>query len=286
VRRVFSVTKDIVRACINKPIARSAAALSYYLTLSIFPFLICVTVILGLLNIQDTDAFALLEGVIPEAAFSALSDYLAYIGENRSDLMFGIGITAMITSSSAAFRSFLGITGELQGKMRFSGFGGFLISFVFSLMFLAAIYVSAFVILSGEWLMYLLEMHLGIGEISLFWRLFRFVLLFMMMFVVIFSVYLISAPKNTSRMSRLPGALCASFVLVGASVGFSQLITVSMRYEILYGSLASFVILMVWLYICSLILIVANVMNISIAKHRKETDVNDSEQLFNAETSR
>ena len=280
--RIFLVTKDIIGACINKPVARSAAALSYYLTLSVFPFLICVTVILSLLNIQDTDAFALLYGVIPEAAFSALSDYLDYIGDNRSDLMFGIGILAMITSSSAAFRSFIGITGELQGKMRFSGPLGFIISFVFSLMFLATIYVSAFVILSGEWLMYLLETHLGIHEISLFWRWLRFVFLFLLMFIVIFSIYLISAPKKTARMSRLPGALCASFVVVGASVGFSQLITVSMRYEILYGSLASFVILMVWLYICSLILILANVMNISIAKHRKITEVNDSEELSEA----
>ncbi|MCL2221033.1 MAG: YihY/virulence factor BrkB family protein [Oscillospiraceae bacterium] len=275
--RVFYVTKDIIGACINKPIARSAAALSYYLTLSVFPFLICVTVILGLLNIQDTDGFALLDGVIPDAAFSALSDYLEYIGDNRSHLMFGIGIMAMITSSSAAFRSFTGITGELQGRMRFSGALGFIISFVFSLMLLATIYVSAFVILSGEWLMHLLEVHLGVVEISLFWRWLRFVLLFMMLFIVIFSVYLISAPKNTTRMSRLPGALCASFVLVGASVGFSQLITVSMRYEILYGSLASFVILMIWLYICSLILILANVMNISIAKHKNAAEVNDSE---------
>jgi len=277
VSRVFYVTKDIIGACINKPIARSAAALSYYLTLSVFPFLICVTVILGLLNIQDTDGFALLDGVIPDAAFSALSDYLEYIGDNRSHLMFGIGIMAMITSSSAAFRSFTGITGELQGRMRFSGALGFIISFVFSLMLLATIYVSAFVILSGEWLMHLLEVHLGVVEISLFWRWLRFVLLFMMLFIVIFSVYLISAPKNTTRMSRLPGALCASFVLVGASVGFSQLITVSMRYEILYGSLASFVILMIWLYICSLILILANVMNISIAKHKNAAEVNDSE---------
>lgn len=277
--RVFSVTKDMVGTFLKKPVARSAAALSFYLTLSIFPFLICVTVILGSFNLQETDSFALLESVMPEATFSVLSDYLTYISENRSDLMFVFGAAALITSSSAAFRSFTGITGELQGKMRFSGALGFLISFVFSLMFLVAIYASAFVILSGEWLIHLIETHFDVGEISMFWRWLRFILLFMMLFAVIFSVYRISAPKNTTRMSRLPGALCASFVLVGASALFSRLITMSMRYEILYGSLASFIILMTWLYICSLILILANVLNISISKYSAKTEVNDPERL-------
>jgi uncharacterized BrkB/YihY/UPF0761 family membrane protein len=67
-------------------------------------------------------------------------------------------------------------------------------------------------------------------------------------------------------MSRFPGALAAAVILVIASMVFSRLITASIRYEILYGSLASFIILMVWLYVCAVILIMANVINISVSK--------------------
>jgi membrane protein len=188
--------------------------------------------------------------------------------------MLTIGLAAMFTSSSAAFRSFTGITGEIQGKMRFSGLWRWVISFVFSILLLVAIYASALIVLSGEWLTSFLELHFDIIEITTLWNWTRFLLLFFILFAVIYSVYLISAPKHATRMSRLPGALTAAIVLLIASMLFSQLITFSIRYEVLYGSLASFVILMVWLYTCALILIMANVINISLSKLKevKKTD--------------
>jgi len=264
--KMFRVAKDVFHVFMNYPVARSAAALSYYLTLSIFPFLICVSVILGTLNILETDAFELMEGVIPDAAFSTLSDYLNYITNSRTEVMLLIGLTAMLTSSSAAFRSFTGITGEIQGKMRFSGAWGWIISFMFSIIFLAAIYVSALIVVSGEWLTQFIGIHLDITGMAAIWNWTRFLILFLILFAVIYSVYLISAPKQSTKMSRFPGAIAAAFILVIASMLFSRLITASIRYEVLYGSLASFIILMVWLYTCSFILIMANVINISVSK--------------------
>jgi len=265
-KKTYHVIKDALGVFLNYPVARSAAALSYYLTLSVFPFLICASVILGSFNIQETDAFELLEGVIPEAAFATISDYLNYITNSRTEVMLVIALTAMLTSSSAAFRTFTGITGEIQGKMRFSGFWGWLISFVFSILLLVAIYASALIVVSGEWLTQLIGIHFNISGLATIWNWTRFLLLFLMFFAVIYSVYYISAPKQTTKLSRFPGALAAAFILVIASMLYSRLITASIRYEVLYGSLASFIIIMVWLYTCAVILIMANVINISVSK--------------------
>jgi len=279
VKNIFRVVKELFVVIIDYPVGRSAAALSYYLTLTIFPFLICVSVILGTLNIQDTDAFALMEGVIPEAAYATLYDYFNHITNSRSEVMFIIGLIAMFTTSSAAFRSFTGITGEIQGKMRFTGFKGLLISFVFSIVLLAAIYGSALIVLSGEWMTHFLEEHFAINELTAIWKWTRFVIMFLLLFAVIYSVYLVSAPSTATKMSRFPGALAAAVILVITSMIFSRMITASIRYEILYGSLASFIILMVWLYTCALILIVANVINISVSKSK---EVRKSEGLSEA----
>jgi membrane protein len=193
--------------------------------------------------------------------------------------MLTVGITAMLTSSSAAFRSFTGIMGDIQGKMRFSGIRGWLISFIFSIAFLASIYGSALVVLSGEWLTSLLEDYFHIQEMTAIWARIRFIIQFLMVFAVIYGVYLISAPKQATRMTRFPGAFAAAIILVVTSMVYSHLITVSIRYEILYGSLASFVILMVWLYTCSLVLIMANVLNISVSRLK---EVKESERLLKA----
>ena len=266
---VIRVIKEVVSVYVKFPIARSAAALSYYITLSVFPFLICASVILGSLSIQETDAFELLEGVVPDAAYSILFDYLNNISGSGSMILFALGLTAMLTSSSAAFRTFTGTMGEIQGKMRFTGIMELLISFVFSIVLLGAIYGSALIVISGDWLINLLETHFHITEVAVMLSRVRFLLLFLILFAVIYSVYLISAPKQTKHMSRLPGALAAAIILVATSMIYSQLITVSIRYEVLYGSLASFIILMVWLYTCAFILLMANVINISSSKTKE-----------------
>ena len=262
------VVKDMGEIFLRKNVARSAAALSYYLTLSVFPFLICMSVILGGMAIYETDAFELLEDIIPAQALATLVDFLAFVGSNRSRLMLVIGVLAMLTSSSAAFRSFTGIMIEIQGKSRFSAVWRGIISFIFSIAFLGAIYVSGLVILSGRWLIQILEENLGFAEFLSIWSWVRFVILFMLLFGIIFGVYLISAPKEAKKTGRLPGAFSASVVLVAASMLYSRLISVSLRFTILYGSLASFIILMIWLYTCGIILIMGNVFNVSLSKAR------------------
>jgi len=257
---------EIAEIFISRHIARSAAALSYYLTLTVFPFLVCVSAILGSMQIFESGALSLLEDIIPSETFSAITDFLRYISGNRSNVLFIVGLIAMLTSSSAAFRSFTGIMSEIQGKSRYSGFWRAIISFIFSIAFLAAIYVSALIILSGGWLMKIIEAYFGYVELLALWTWIRFVILFILLFGTIFCIYFISTPKGAKRRHGLPGALAASVVLVVTSIIFSRLVSISLKYEILYGSLASFVILMVWLYVCGIILIMGNVFNISLRK--------------------
>ena len=265
-KRPARILRDMGEAFLRKQITRGAAALSYYLTLSIFPFLICVSAILGSMHIQESDLFAIMAEMLPFESFSTISEYLLHIAGNGSGLMLAIGITALLTSSSAAFRAFTGIMGEIQGEMRFKGIWRGIFSFIFSFAFLIAIYVSGLVILSGEWLMQILEEHLGFADLFSVLNWVRFILLFLLLFGIIFGVYIISAPKETKKTQRLPGALAASVVLVVASVLYSQMITASIRYAILYGSLASFIIMMIWLYTCGIILIMGNVFNISLSR--------------------
>jgi YihY family inner membrane protein len=266
--RAVRVIRNMGETFSRKYVARSAAALSYYLTISIFPFLICVGAILGGLQVHESDLYAVLGEILPAEAFSTISEFFRYVTVNRSELMFVIGLSAMLTSSSAAFRSFTGIMGEIQGKMRFTGIRRGVFSFIFSIAFLISIYISGLVILSGEWLMQVLGTIPGFGDALAIWSWVRFVILFLLLFGIIFGVYIISAPKETRKMHRLPGALAASVVLVVASVVYSRLITASIRYAILYGSLASFIIMMIWLYTCGIILIMGNVFNISLHSTR------------------
>ena len=268
--RIVKVVKDMAETFVRNQVTRSSAALSYYLTISVFPFLMCLSAILGSLQISESDVMAMLAELIPAEAFSTITDFLKYISGYSMQVMLAVGLSAMITSSSAAFRSFTGIMSEIQGKRRYSGIWGAVFSFVFSIAFLFAIYISGFVILSGEWLLQILEKYTGFGNYFAVWTWIRFVLLFLLLFGIIYGVYIISAPRETKRTHRLPGAFAAAVVLVAASIIYSRMISASIKYALLYGSLASFIILMIWLYSCGIILIMGNVFNISLHKTKDE----------------
>ena len=267
--RPVRIAREMMLTFVRQHVARSAAALSYYLTVSIFPFLICVSAILGSLHLYESEDFVLLEDILPTQAFSAITDFFRFVSSNNSRLMFVVGLAAMVTSSSAAFRSIIGIMGDIQGEMRFRSILRAALSFVFSIVFLAAVYGSGLVLLSGGWLMEILRIYFGLGDILTLWTWVRFVILFLLLFSVIYGIYIISAPKETKRIHRLPGALAASVILVVASIIYSKMISESLNYTLLYGSLASFIILMIWLYTCSMIIIMGNVFNISLEKTRK-----------------
>ena len=263
---------------IQQHVGRSAAALSYYITISVFPLLICATAILGGLHITEHELFGSWEGIVPPAALEVINDFLRYLNGNMSSVMLVVGITTMLTSTSAVFRTIMAVMGDIHGAKRFRGFWGHVVSFVVAIAFLAAVYVSGLLILTGEWFIGLLQEHVGLSASSDAWLWIRFLLLFGIMLCLFYTAYSFSAPRRDKRL-RLPGALLAALCVVVVSVAFSQLISASTRYALVYGSLASIIILMTWIYMCALIFILGNVLNTAFATARGQTEPEKVERV-------
>ena len=263
-QKVIMLVKNMTGIFIRENITRGAAGLSYYLIMSVFPLLICVSAILGSLNLDAESLLAASRGVKPVGVMGVIDDFLKYVGGIPSTPMLIFGVAAMFTTSSAAFRVLHDIMGDIQGEPRFRGFWAMLVSVVTSVILLAAIYAAGIAVISGEWLLQILEELFDIWHVLNLWRYLRFVLLFFVLFIIVYGIYFISAPRETKRTHRLPGAVIASLALVAVSMIFSRMISASIKYTLVYGSLASFVIMMVWMYICGIILIMGNVFNVSL----------------------
>lgn len=259
-KNAFGLAKKMFAIYTRQRVPRSAAAMAYYFIISIFPFLIVVYAVLSSLNIPQESLYKIWAQLIPADAADVITNYLQYVGGNRSTFMVIVGVVVTLTSSSAAFRSLLKIMADIQGRPRYTGVWTALYSVAMSLGLLAAVYVSGLVIVSGEWLLSFLERIFGSALFDV-WRWERFAVLFLLMLVIIFLIYRMTAPREIPKVPRMPGALVASILIVAVSSVFSNLISASVNYPIIYGSLASLIILMFWVYICSIILIMGNVFN-------------------------
>ena len=248
------------------PIA--AAGLAFFLTLAFYPLLICLQTMLGSMFPTSEEVRGILNVLLPADTVPTILEYLRYIAANRSETMLAMALTLVATSSAAAFRVVDRVMGDMRDARRFPGAAGLVFSFCWSLLFLAAIYLAVILIGTGKWFLDFADRHIYFMNISDSWRWWRFVLLFALLFVMICGVYRITAPKQ-GAYRMLPGAALARAALVAVSIVVSVFIGASAKYPLVYGSLASVIVIMLWLYTCGVILFLGNAVNVTLEREMK-----------------
>ena len=183
------------------------------------------------------------------------------------------GIVLAVLFAAAAVRGLMNIMRDIYGRGTFRPVGQFIASLVFSLLLLATIYLSLAVVVTGNWFFHLLGNLLGLEDlVERFgtWQWVKYLFLLAVVFLFILLLYRFVAPLKKPRPSVVWGALLASIALAAASMLFSFFMSRSTRYSLIYGSLASVIILLVWLYLCGNILILGSAFNYVLDSHRAQ----------------
>lgn len=215
-----------------------------------------------------------LSSFVTEETLELFESFLDYVAANNSPAMMVAGLAVLVTSASAALRSVQTTIGRMQGGVRYKALMYFAFSIVFSLVFLAAIYFAMLVMLTGrEFIRYVNEL-LPFIDISGSWNWMRFLVMAGIFFVLIWSLYE-AAKRSTDDYSTLPGTLLTTVVLVVFTLIFSAFISRSARYPLVYGSLASLILLMLWLYSCCMIIYLGAAINIALRDTRRELNMSD-----------
>jgi membrane protein len=253
--------RKCVSLYLEKQISRAAAGLSYFLLLTVFPLIICVNAFLGILHLDSAQIVTYIGGILPEVSVEMIQIYLSYISVHQSGTLLFAGVIMVFTTASAAFRTMMRIMADVYGEAPIRGLRGFLVSILFPLGLLVTIYLSIGVIVTGDWLLGWLSQHFGVQRIFDIWRNLRFLLLFLVFFLFILIISHLAVPKGTPHVPLLIGSAVSSCALVAASILFSWFISMSTRYSLVYGSLVSIVVMMVWLYLCGNILLAGNILS-------------------------
>lgn len=274
---IFSINSivDIIKLFLKEKLHRSAAALSYFLVMTIFPMLICVQWILSTLGEDIVIFLEDFSDIIPSSALSIFEDYLSYTG-NASQGLLIIGAFSAIYTGASAFRM---LTDLLQNI--FESHGGnetvkFFLGFFYSVAFLLLIYCFAIIVLAGKWLINLLEpllaqlKFINLLSVTYFWNRFRFIILNIASAIMLWIIYYSCSRRSPIRIKVLPGAILGSVLFTFVSSVFSWFISSSVNYSAIYGSLASVIILMLWLYLLGNIIIIGALFNKKISDHRND----------------
>ena len=95
--------------------SRAAAALSYFLILTLFPLLVCVNYFIGLFHLDLENLLQSLDQILPAEALAVIQDYLGYVSESQSRALLLASLITILISASAGLRTLLAAMDDLPG---------------------------------------------------------------------------------------------------------------------------------------------------------------------------
>lgn len=265
-------------SAVEHEVGKSAAALTYYLLFAMFPLLIFVSNLLGMLDLNVTSITNALLPVMPDDVVYLLEAYLNHVTDNSSPAMFWFSLVFTVWFPMRAVNGLMGDVrlayglGKPRRPVRYA-----IRQFLFTILFLVIILVLFLLAILGRQFLTTVTDWLGMDAFMQIpplllnlWQYLRFVLLAAIMFAVLGLLYAASQEQKQPIKAIMPGAIVALAVWLVVSIGFSVYVENFADYSVIYGTLGAVIVLLIWLYMTSFILILGAEYNAALTATRKE----------------
>lgn len=270
--RFVRFCNEFVRIFTTYRIPRTAGALAYVMVLTLFPMMICLYDLLALVMTNPTPVMSVIESlVLPRETTKIIEDFLRYVAGNANWTVFIIAFSVMLMPASGVFRTFLAITEDITGARRFGVVGGTIVSFLFAFAFLPLVFASIILVLASRRALNWIDRVVPWISVGSWWSWMRFVLLFLALLMMLWLLYRLSIARER-KTRQLPGAFFAALGMAALSIGFSWLMGSSQSYPIVYGSLASVIILLLWFNSLGYLMTLGCVFNEALERTRKKPE--------------
>lgn len=254
--------RDAVAAFRKANLSDEAAALTYYSVLAIFPGLIVLVSLLGVLGDSGTvdSLLRIVDQLGPQSAVDAVEEPVNDVVESSATagVALVLGLAAGLFSASGYVGAFIRASNEIYGVSEDRPF--WKLRPVQVLITLAITGILAVVlialVLTGP-LADAIGNELGIGDTALTaFEIAKWPVLLLMVVGVIGLLYRFSPDtRHVGIRWILPGSALATGVWLVASAGFSVYVANFASYGDTYGSLAGVIVFLIWLWISNLAVI-------------------------------
>jgi membrane protein len=251
-----------------------AAALSYYFVFALFPTLLFLTTLLGMIPGRDLMGrlMASVQGLLPPDAASLLERTLAEVQRGAGGGLLSVGVAAALWGASRGMVSIMatlnvvyGVTSRRPWWRRQAA--AVVLTVVFSVLALAALLSVVF----GERLGRTAAAWLGLGgATTALWSLLQWPLGLLLVLTGIDLVYHL-APAVRQRWYWLtPGSAFAGVAWTAVSLGLRAYVSHFANYNATYGSIGGVILLLLWLYLSGMALLIGGEINSVIARAAAE----------------
>ena len=239
-----------------------AAAVSYQIFFSLFPFIIFLLALLGVLNLQPVFDFILKQSsaVMPESAQSMVSGIVKQVKGQASGGVMSFGVILALWSASSAVRMAMHALNVAYDVEDRPGWKKLPLSVLYALVLAVLLIVSAGLLFAGPSLVQPIFQAVGLGSVvsllTTLWTFLRIPVAILLLMLAVALIYWLF-PNVAGQPFKFitPGAVLAVIVWILASLAFSFYVANFSSYSKTYGAMASVIVLLLYFFISAIILL-------------------------------
>jgi membrane protein len=271
---IYDVIGFFITGIQQNSLTTRASSLAFRFFLALFPSIIFLFALIPYIPIDNfqEQLLILIESVLPHSAYeltnSTINDLIT--DKNEGLLSFGFFFAFYLASNGVnsmviAFNN----TYHAQKKASFveTRLRSLLLLFIIFLLMVVAI---GLIVFSGVFTNYLLSIHFFSNNYVLYTlKVIKFIVLLLVFFFGISSIYYFGNIRNNKFRFMSAGSTLATLLSILLSTGFAYYVNNFSTYNKVYGSIGTLIVVMLWLYFNSLVLLIGFELNASISHAKK-----------------
>lgn len=269
---LWEMFRIYIRGVFKDKIGRKAAAISWSFTISLFPFILFLLSVLPYMPHYDKLQFYIFDVLMHNVFPSNIEgDVRNYIEKSIIPNMKGISnltiVLALVFATNGTFSLINGFNENSEEKM--TDVKEFILSFFITIGFILIVFLALFGVYYSEvvlklftpvynvsWLVNNLTKIIGLVSFPIFY------------FILLALFYWLGTVKITRFRQAVPGAILTTVLFVVTTYFFALYVKNIARYNVLYGSIGSMILLMIWVNVNVYLLLFGNELNMAIRKVR------------------
>lgn len=249
-RETADLLRTTVREAIRDDLAGEAAKMAYFFFLSLFPLVLIVFALTGIVG--GDDAFVYLtnaaEAVVPGSAWQFVQELIREITERERPGALSVGIVLTLWGASNGIAS---LTMALNRVYDLHEGRGWWKRRALAIVILA---VGTILLVLGATALVLGVTWLGGPRLASLWNVLRWPLAFVLVAATIWLAYYVLPARDQrgALAETAVGALVATTGWMLATAAFGLYVNNFARYGRTYGAIGAIIVLMIWFYITAL----------------------------------
>jgi len=288
---LYDVARFFWKGIVDGAITTRASAIAFNFILAVFPTIIFLFTLIPYIPIDNfqEELMKLIQSVLPDDAFIAIESTIHDIVTQPRGSLLSVGFfAAFIFSTNGLVSIIVAFNGTIHAIETRNIVSLYLTAFGLSIILTTLTTLSvALITVSQHSLAFLVaEQYIRSDSDVIYFMVIGvkwLVILFLFFFAFAFLFYYAPARKMKFRFISAGGTLATALSIV-ISVGFSFYINNFGKYNTLYGSIGTLIVVMLWFYFMALILLIGFELNVSIWSAQSEANTDASQAFIDENT--